>query len=270
MTAGAELDRPRSLHATGRRWLALGALLLLAAALAPPLYSLARRYEVAEALRFSLLAIAVPALATMGAPWSWSGPGGARRPWRRLARLAASRRHHPEVTRAGAFLVADVALMVAWRTSGAVDALRTHPWLVALEAVTLVLAGVGLWLELVLSPPLEPRLTRPLRAVLAAFAMWSVWVVAYLVGLSGGVFYRSYPSHPGGLSAIADQQLATAVLWAAAAVAFLPVVFWNLMLWLRTDDDPDVELRRLVRDEHRFGPFSSRRADEGERTVPES
>ena len=58
---------------------------------------------------------------------------------------------------------------------------------------------------------------------------------------------------PGGLSAAADQQVATAVLWLVAAASFVPVIFWNAMLWLRTDEDPDAELLALERAERRRG-----------------
>ncbi len=69
-----------------------------------------------------------------------------------------------------------------WRTPVGVNALARHPWLVVVEAVTLVPLGMGLWLELVESPPLTPRLSRPHRVALAAVSMWTIWVLAYLVG----------------------------------------------------------------------------------------
>ena len=50
----------------------------------------------------------------------------------------------------------------------------------------------------------------------------------------------------GGLSAAADQQIASAVLWFVAAAAFVPVIFWNALMWLKTDEDPDTELLALA------------------------
>jgi hypothetical protein len=42
-------------------------------------------------------------------------------------------------------------------------------------------------------------------------------------------------------------------LWFVAAAAFVPVIFWNAMMWLRTDEDPDAELLALERAERRRG-----------------
>ena len=167
-------------------------------------------------------------------------------------RVAAARRRHPEPARSVAYLVLDVALVVAWRIPPSVDALARHGWLSLLEAVTLVAAGVGLWLELVESPPFSPRLARPKRIALAAVAMWTIWVTAYLVGLSHASVYRSYAHVVGrDLSVSADQALTTGILWLTSLCAFIPVIFSNLVLWLRSDEDPDDALYRLLRDRRR-------------------
>jgi hypothetical protein len=68
---------------------------------------------------------------------------------------------------------------------------------------------------------------------------------------------------PGGLSAAADQQIATAVLWFVAAASFVPVIFWDAMMWLRTDADPDAELLALARAERRRGTQPLTRRQEG-------
>ena len=233
-------------------------LLLLAAvaaaiALVPPVATEARRYEFVEAIQFALIALAVPALVVLGAPWARPGPSGAFDRW------AAGRRRHPEVLRALGFLAAFLLVTVAWRTPAAVDGVATYSWLLAVELVSLSVTGIGLWLELVPSPPLTPRLHRPWRAVLAALAMWILWILAYLPGLSHVAWYHAVHHVGGGLSLAADQELATGVLWFAAACAFVPVVFWDTMQWLKAGDDPDVEMRRLVRAERRVAVRPARR-----------
>ena len=142
---------------------------------------------------------------------------------------------------------------MAWRTPGAVTALGRHDWLVALEAITLLVFGLGLWLELVPSPPLVPRSGHLRRAVLAAFAMWVFWILAYVSGLSNHGFYRNFHHVAGGLGAAADQQIASAVLWAVAAATFIPVIFWNALTWLQSEEDPDTEFLTLARTERRRG-----------------
>ena len=128
-----------------------------------------------------------------------------------------------------------------------------HGWLIPLEGVILLAFGLGLWLELVPSPPLVPRSGYLRRSVLAALAMWTFWILAYVLGLSNHAFYPNFAHAQGGLSAAADQQVASAVLWFVAAASFVPVIFWNALMWLRTDEDPDVELLALERAARRRG-----------------
>ena len=145
------------------------------------------------------------------------------------------------ITRSTLLLGLFMVSAVAWRTPGAVDALERHPWLLVLEAVSLVVVGVAFWSELVETGPLMARSRRPLRALMAAVAMWTVWIVAYLVGFSSSAWYPAFHHVAGhGLSTAADQQLSTGVLWFFAAVAFMPVVFRNVIVWLRAQDDSDL------------------------------
>lgn len=253
MTEGAADRRPRS-GAPLRSWcLAVGILTLLAT-LAPPIGTLARRTEYAASLQFSLLALAVPALVTLGAPWGRlrlaRTDGEAPRV---LDRVAHGRARHCGLPRSLLFIGTDLVAAVAWHTPAAVAACSRHGWLVIVEAVTLLAAGIGLWLELVSSTPLEPRSGHFRRAVLAAIAMWVFWILAYVAGLSTSGFYPNFHHATGGLSASADQQIGAMVLWFVAAAAFVPVVFWNALSWLQSEEDPDIELLHLTRAEQRRG-----------------
>jgi len=274
MTAGVAGVRPPVVSARTRPWFAGSGLLLVVVVLVPPVSTLARHYLFVEALQFSTFALLVPALLVVGAPWRLLGltvrpkaapsAPGAPGP---VDRLASGRRRHPQLARGIGFLAADVACIAAWRTPAAVDAVTGHHWLVLVETVSLVAAGGGLWLECVESPPVLPRLARPSRALLAALAMWSVWTVAYMQGMSRHAWYRGFAHRAGaGLSASADRQLSTLVLWVAALV-FVPVVFWNLVQWLRSEEDPDEELTRLLREERR-GAAPAAPSPAGSRAAP--
>jgi cytochrome c oxidase assembly factor CtaG len=229
--------------------------LLLVVVVVPPLSTEARRYEFVEAVQFALAALAVPVLVVLGAPWALLGLAGSGSPEHGVGpvdRLAAARVRHPELVRTLAFVIIDFAVAAVWRTPVAVDAVVDHPWLIVVEAISLAVAGVGFWLELIASPPLAPRLPRPWRAALAALAMWLMWLMAYVLGLSHASWYHAYHRLSGaGLSFSADQQISTALLWLAAACAFFPVIFWDLIVWLKSEDDPDAELHRLIRAERR-------------------
>jgi cytochrome c oxidase assembly factor CtaG len=231
----------------------VGALAALVLCVVPPVFTYAHRYEFVEAIQFDLAAFAVPALLVVSAPIRLVGGAlGARlREW--ALRLNGRRRRHPSPWRALGFAAADVVVFVAWRTPGLMNALERHRGLLAVEVVSLVAAGLPLWVELVRSPPLEPRVAHPWRAVVAVLTMWSVWITAYAVGLSGVSWYVAFHHVAGGLGTSADQELSTGALWFGAAVSFVPVVFIQLLAWLRNGDDPDAELRAILRTERWFG-----------------
>lgn len=229
--------------------LALG-LVLLVLALVPPLTTLGARYLLAESLDYSLLFIAVPALLCAGAPWQWLGLASA------LQRAEARRAERHRLGHAALTVAPALAVAVAWRSTVLVDAIAHHSWLFVLEAITLVPAGLLVWIELVSSPPLRPRLAPHLRIMVAAVPMWTMWTLAYLIGMSTGVTYPAYSGRTsscvnlrtgascvGGalvhraISVAADQQLTAGVMWLVATLAFMPLAFANLMTWLRRESD---------------------------------
>lgn len=229
-----------------RQLLSALSVVLVVLMLIPPIATSAQRYDWAEALQFAILALCAPALFVAGAPWHEI----------RLARaataLAEARRRPPERLRSSAVVGIALAFDVAWRTPLAVDRLQAGGWVLYIEAVSLSVCGVGLWLECVSSPPLTARSTRPVRIALAAVSMWTIWALAYLVAMSHNDWYRAYHHAAGrGLSLAADQQIAAGIMWAVAGGCFIPLIFWNLLQWLRSEEDPDQELQRLVREERR-------------------
>jgi cytochrome c oxidase assembly factor CtaG len=215
-----------------RGWLAALAVVLVVASLVPPLDVLARRYLFAESIQFCVFALAAPVLVVLAAPWSLFPRG-----LRRLAGVNESGRGRPPSAAAG-YLIAWVAVCVAWRLPPVLDGLARHPVLAVPEAVTAWAAGIGLWLELIGSPPLEPRLTRPQRATVAALAMWSIWVIAYVLGFARDSVVHAYDGAGSHLVTVDDQEITAFVLFAAAAVAFLPVVFTAALTWLRDGSEP--------------------------------
>jgi len=234
-------------------------LVLVIACLLPPLATLARRYVFAESLQFCVLAMAGPALIVLGAPWRFLRLSSA------AGRLAAVRRDKRSFGRAAVFLIAFVAVCLAWRLPPAMDALARQPALVVPEALTLLAVGGGLWLELVDSPPLAPRLPRPGRAAVAALAMWSTWAVAYVLGFASHAIFHAYDAAGSGLSAVADQEIAVGLVWAVAGACFVPVVITSMLGWLAGGEDTDEEFQRVFRDENQratvrgWGPRPRRR-----------
>jgi cytochrome c oxidase assembly factor CtaG len=220
-----------------RPWLAAAGVALIVACLVPPLSGLARRYLFVESIQFCAFALAAPALIALGAPWRLL-PGRAARLAPRLApRLAGARQHWTSFIVTLSYLIAWVVLCLFWRLPSVLDGLARHPVLVLPEALTLGAAGLGLWLELVPAPaaiqPSAPRRSRPERAFVAALAMWSVWAIAYVLGFAHDSVVHAYDQAGSHLGTVTDQEITTFLLWAAAGVAFAPVVFTALLTWLR-------------------------------------
>lgn len=232
-----------------RRVAGAGAIAVIIAAMCPPMLAAVGHHGDLEAAQFALLGLVAPALVALSAP-----AGAVSSLTKAAERLAAGRRRHPGPLRSAGFLALEVGVLIAWRLPPAVDAIASQRAFVVAELASLVPVGIAFWLELVDSPPLASRLgPTPARALLAALAMWSVWIFAYLAGFSAG-FYPSYSGARLGAGAAAtEQQLTSGLLWLAAALVFLPVVFLSLYHWLQDEERPDAELRRLVREERRRG-----------------
>jgi cytochrome c oxidase assembly factor CtaG len=230
--------------------LAIVGVVLLAAVMVPPLETLARRYLFVESIQFCVLAIVGPALIVLGAPWRpgrvSAGQFGSQAQFvpGLAARMAARRSGRPSFVWAAGFLGAWVGLCVLWRLPPVLDGLARHPGLLAAELVTLLPAGTCLWLELVNSPPFVPRLTRPRRAAIAALAMWSIWVIAYILGFALGSVVHAYDGAGSSLATVADQEITAGLLWFVSACSFLPVVFTSLLTWIQDDAGSGEELPR--------------------------
>ncbi len=201
-------------------WAAAGALLVLAGA--PPLGSAAASQEWAAALQFALLAFGVAPLAALGGP----GAVGSRR------RSAAGVSARLTSGRGWPALALFFAATVGWRLPVAVNAAAAHRWLVLVEAATLVIATLPLWAALSGSPPAPALSQRPRRMALAALAVWSVWIFAYVVGFSSRPFYSGYAGR-GGMD---SQEFGVVIIFAVSALALVPVVFLNLVRWLASED----------------------------------
>lgn len=226
----------------------------------PPVATLARRYEFVQSLQFSFFIAGIPALLVIGAPWRFLHLSTASiddiqaRPIAELKdvgpvdRWSAGRLRHLQPIRSVVVFVVYAIVAVAWRTPAAVNGLANQPWLLLVEAATVLPVGIWLWTELVESPPLTPRLVRPHRIGLSAVSMWIIWILAYVVAFSHGVWYSAYHHHPGvGVSLSADQQMTAGMMWLVSGTVYISLSFWNLYKWLQSEEDPSNELHRLAR-----------------------
>lgn len=239
--------------------------------LTPPVLTLTGQYEFVQSTQFCLFAVVIPALLVVGGPWRWFNltsnepfsidhdgqPISPAHP-RRLDRWAQIRSTRRGYRRAVTLLLIFVAQSIMWRSAPVVSALIRHPWLSIVESIALVLGGVFLWLELVESRPFRPTTARPYRIGVSAIAMWTVWVIAYLMAMAQNSWYTGFHHVSRRLFSLAvDQQVTTALMWFISACAFLPIIFSNLNRWLQSEDDPDEELYHLVRRDRSRGFFGT-------------
>ena len=89
--------------------------------------------------------------------------------------------------------------------------------------------------HLIPSPPLHAPLATPARALFAVAGMTVSWVLAVALAVAPSPLYPHYAdlaSRPGGISALADQQLAAGVMWVPGSVTFLILVLVHVHRWL--------------------------------------
>ena len=149
----------------------------------------------------------------------------------------------PSFVAALGYPIAWVVICLVWWLPPVLNVLARYPVLAVPEAATLCAAGIGLWLELIDSPPRPPRLPRPQRACVAVLVMWSIWVIAYILGFASHSVVHAYDRGGSHLLPVDDQEITAFVLWLAAAVSFLPVVFTAVLTWLKEGSGPAGEVR---------------------------
>ncbi len=240
-----------------RRWRSAafyGGLLAIVIAVDTPLDPLADQLFSAHMVQHLLLLVVAPPLIVLSAPWLrlWQPlPLGFRRtvaksvargtwasPLRALARLLA---------RPWPAWVLFCGVMVAWHVPALYDATLRHESIHDLEHATFVAAGLTFWLQVIESPPVRTRLALGLRTVYLTSAMLVSWVLAIVIALASSPFYAPYANlahRPGGLSALADQQIAGGVMWVPGSVPFTIAIILAFYRWLDPANDPSALARR--------------------------
>jgi cytochrome c oxidase assembly factor CtaG len=213
-------------------------LLLALLAVVSPMGYWSYRFVWARNLQDVILAIVAPALIVLGAPWRRR-----HRPDQRAAGDAgddgAARRNRSPGWRVPpvAVTVAFCAIWWAWHLPALFDAALRSSAIYALEMASYLAAGVLLWLQLVDSPPMRPRLS-PLRRVALLLCVAASGTVLGLIRVySSGLAYPAYLGfrhHV--LSVVSDQQVGGAVLWVIPLVPFSIVAVALAVGWLSEDE----------------------------------
>jgi cytochrome c oxidase assembly factor CtaG len=127
------------------------------------------------------------------------------------------------------------AVLLAWHLPVMFDATLRSGALHALEHTLFFGTALMFWKQVIDSPPLRAPLSAAQRAGYVVGAMVVSWLLAVVLALAPHPLYSSYAheaSRPGGISAIADQQLAAGIMWVPGSITFVIVIFVYVHRWL--------------------------------------
>jgi putative membrane protein len=222
-------------------------LLVLLTALDSPLDTLADRWLWVHMIQHDLLTMVVPPLLLLGAPaWLfWRAvPLSARRTslsWVVRKRWPRRLWHVIEhyVLAPWPVWLLYVATYSIWHIPSLYDAALAQQSIHALEHITFLGTALLLWVQIIPSHPLQPRLSYPMRALyLCAVGMYANLIGSLFV-FSVGPFYPYYallPRPAGAMTALVDQHLAGAAMDVPGTIIFFVAVSAVLWLWLRDDE----------------------------------
>jgi putative membrane protein len=224
----------------------------LALAVASPIDAYADQLFWVHMVQHVLLMMVAPPLLLLGRPWpriSRPLPLDVRRP---LARgvlvgsaLAPARGAFRWLGAPAPSFVLFNSTLLLWHVPALYDlTLRNGP-VHDLEHALFFGTALLFWVHLVPGATSRPRLSDAARAGYATVALLVSWVLAIILALASGPLYGAYASlaqRPGGLTALADQQLAAGVMWVPASVPYCIVL---VVVALRLLDPAPGRRRRL-------------------------
>ena len=222
-------------------------LLLAVLAVVSPLGHWSYRFIWVRDFQDVILAIAAPALIVLGAPWlplRWGM--GLRARDQRVAGAPGeadadetARRDWSPGWPALPIVVTAVFCVVwwAWHLPGPFDAAVRTPAIYALEIITYLAAGILLWLQLLESPPLRPKLPPLRRVALVVLLAASGTVLGLIRAYGPGVAYPAYLNFGRSVSAVvSDQQAGGAILWVIPLIPFSILAVALAIRWLSEDE----------------------------------
>jgi putative membrane protein len=235
---------PRRTRAAARRQSACfyAGAAVLAIALASPLDAFSQQLFWAHMVQHVLLLVVAPPLIVLAQPWIrlWRALGlGTRRSLARSLALGERTRWLRATSRLlgtpAASFVAFNGVLLAWHVPALFDAtLRSEP-LHALEHTLFFSTALLFWKQVIDSPPLHARLGDVARVAYLVGAMIVGWVLAIVLALAPQPLYAFYAhetTRPGGISALADQQLAAGIMWVPGSITFVVAIFVYVHRWL--------------------------------------
>ena len=217
-------------------------LFVLAVALASPIERISEQLFWVHMIQHELLIVVAAPLFVLSAPWIrlWRClPLDARRllargalHGRRTAPLRALT--HWLGSPLPSFAVFSVVL-VGWHVPALFDATLRSTTLHAFEHTLFFCTALLFWKQVIPSVPLRTSLSSVQRVAYLVGGMVVTWVLALVLAFAPHALYGYYAhlgSRPGGISALADQQLAAGVMWVPGSITFVIVLYVYIHRWL--------------------------------------
>lgn len=194
-------------------------LLVIVAAIDSPIDRYADRLFWVHMVQHVLLTMVAPPLILLGRPWPRSVralPLGARR-------VIARSLHACRVLAAPivAFILFN-GILLAWHLPVLFDLTLRNGAVHDLEHALFLVTALLFWTHLAPTSR-RPRLGAAQRVAYGVGAILVSWVLAVVLGFASHPLYGHYAAlahRPGGLSALADQQLAAGIMWVPASIPF--------------------------------------------------
>jgi putative membrane protein len=104
-----------------------------------------------------------------------------------------------------------------------------------LEHALFFATGLLFWTRVIDSPPWRSPLADTARAIYVGSALVVGWLLAIVLALSTSPLYAPYAaeaSRPGGITALADQQLAAGMMWVPGSIPFTIAILFVAYRWL--------------------------------------
>jgi cytochrome c oxidase assembly factor CtaG len=206
---------------------------LTAVALVSPLDALSEQLLSAHMTQHVLLTLVVAPLLVLSSPlqtMAWGLPPLLRRRigrWQgRIRRLLS----HPALPGAGLALF--TVVFTTWHIPPLYDAALTSDPVHALEHTTMLAAALAMW-----APIVRPRRTPAGAGVLLLFiSLIASGILAALLVFSPTPWYAHPATADWGITRLADQQLAGAVMWVVGGTIYVVAGALVLMRWLHADE----------------------------------
>jgi putative membrane protein len=243
----------------GRRWREASfytGMLFLLVVLEPPFDRLAdESFSIHMAQHVVLLTI-VPPLVVLGRPWPRMWMPFPTRIRRTAAREIARGRWSAPLRAAARVLTRPpVALAVmsatvgVWHVPALYDAAVRNNTVHFGEHACFLVTALLYWAPMLELPPVRARIDHLRRAALFAGAAVPGWILALVLTFATTPLYGAYVSlqhRPGGISALADQQIAAGVMLVPGSAAFFIGFFVSVYRWLEPATGLETQPEELI------------------------